>query len=209
MCVCVWVGVVFVRLLRCIWLFITAWTVACQASLSSTISQSLLKFMSFELVMLMISSSVVAFSSCPQSFSASGSFPRSWLFTSGGQNIGDSPSTSVLLMNIQGWFPLGLTGLISLQSKGLSGVFSSTTVQRDQFFGAQPFFYFPAFTSVHDYWKNHSFDYMDLCRQSKVFVIAFLPRRKHHLISWLQLPSTVIWEPKRIPASQAKTVILT
>ena len=148
------------------------------------------------------------------SIPGSGSFPVSQLFVPAsqlfvpcGQSIG--ASASVLLINIQGYFPLGLTGLISLQSKGLSGVFSSTTVQRDQFFGAQPFFYFPALTSVHDYWKNHSFDYMDLCRQSKVFVIAFLPRRKHHLISWLQLPSTVIWEPKRIPASQAKTVILT
>ena len=72
-----------------------------------------------------------------QSFPASGSFPMIWLFTSGGQNIGASASTSVLLMNIQDWFPLGLTGLISLQSKGLSGVFSNTTVQKHQFFSTQ------------------------------------------------------------------------
>ena len=72
-----------------------------------------------------ISSSVIPFSSCLQSFPASGSFPMSWLFASGGQSIG-APA-SVLLMNIQDWFPLGLTGLISLQSKGLSRVFSSTT----------------------------------------------------------------------------------
>ena len=79
-----------------------------------------------------ISSSVVPFSSYLQSFPASGSFPMSQLFPSGGQSIGASASTSVLPMNIQGWFPLGLTGLISLQSKGLSRVFSNTTVQKHQ-----------------------------------------------------------------------------
>ena len=80
---------------------------------------------------------VIAFS-CLQSFPASGSFPMSWLFASGGQSIGASASASVLSINIQGWFPLGLTGLISLQSKGLSRVFSSTTIQKHQFSGAQP-----------------------------------------------------------------------
>ena len=85
-----------------------------------------------------ISSSVVPFCSCLQSFPASGSFSMSNLFTSGGQSIGASASTSVLPMNIQGWFLLGLTGLISLRSKGLSSIFSSTTVQKHQFFGAQP-----------------------------------------------------------------------
>ena len=84
------------------------------------------------------SSSIAPFSSCPQSFPASGSFPMSWLYTSGGQSIGASASTSVLPMNMQGWFPLGLTGFISLLSKGLSRVFSSTTVWKHQFFGAQP-----------------------------------------------------------------------
>ena len=85
-----------------------------------------------------ISSSVVPLSSCLQSFPASGSFPRSQFFVSGGQSIGVSASASVLPKNIQDWFPLGLTGLISLQSKGLSRVFSSTTIQKHQFFGAQP-----------------------------------------------------------------------
>ena len=85
-----------------------------------------------------ISSSVACFSSCLQSFPASGSFPMSQLFTSGGQSIGVSASASVLPMNIQGWFPIELTGLISLQSKGLSRVFSNTTVQKHQFFSAQP-----------------------------------------------------------------------
>ena len=82
-----------------------------------------------------ISSSVVPFS-CLQSFPASVSFPMSWLFTSGGQNIGASASASVLPVNIQDWFPLGLTGLISLQSKRLSSIFSNTTVQKHQFFAS-------------------------------------------------------------------------
>ena len=84
-----------------------------------------------------ISSSVVPFSSCPQSFPASGSFPMSQFFASAGQSIGASTSTSVLPMNNQDWSPLGWTGWISLQSKGLTRVFSNTTVQKHQFFGAQ------------------------------------------------------------------------
>ena len=83
------------------------------------------------------SSSVTPFS-CPQSFPPSGSFPMNWFLTPGGQSIGASASASVLPMNIQGWFPLGLTGLISLQSKGPSRVFFSTTDGKHQFFGAQP-----------------------------------------------------------------------
>ena len=84
-----------------------------------------------------ISSSVVFFSSCPQSFPASGSFQMSQLFASGRQSIGVSASTSILPMNTQDWSPLGWTDWISLQSKGLSRVFSNTTVQKQQFFGAQ------------------------------------------------------------------------
>ena len=84
-----------------------------------------------------ISSSIVPFSSCPQFFPASGSFPMSQFFASGGQSIRVSASASVLLMNIQDWFPLGFTGFMSLQSKGLSRVFSNTTVQKHQFFGTQ------------------------------------------------------------------------
>ena len=82
-----------------------------------------------------ISSSVIAFCFCPQSFPASGAFPINRLFALGGQSIGASASASVLPMNIQGWFPLGLTGWISLLSKGLSRVFSSNTVLKNQFFG--------------------------------------------------------------------------
>ena len=84
-----------------------------------------------------ISSSVIPFSSCPQSFPASWSFQMSQLFASGGQRIGVSASASVLPMNIQDWFPLGWTGWICLQSNGLSRVFSNTTVQKHQFFGIQ------------------------------------------------------------------------
>ena len=84
------------------------------------------------------SSSVVPFSSCPQSFPASGSFPKNWPFSSGGQMTGVSASASVLSMNIQSWFLLGLIGLISLLSKGLTSVFSNITVWKNQLFGAQP-----------------------------------------------------------------------
>ena len=102
-----------------------------------------------------ISSSVVPFSFHLQSFPPSGSFPMSQFFASGGQSIG--ASASVIPVNIQGWFPLGWTDLISLVSRGLSKVFSNTTVQKHQFFGAQPP-YGPTLISIHDYWKNHSFD---------------------------------------------------
>ena len=103
-----------------------------------------------------ISSSVVPFSSCLQSCPASGSFPMSQFFRSGGQSIGASTSASVLPMNIQHWYSLGLTGLVSLQSKGLSKVFSNITVKKHQFVGAQ--LYGPTLSSICDYWKNHSFD---------------------------------------------------
>ena len=99
-----------------------------------------------------ILSSVVPFS-CLQSFPARGSFPMNQFFTSGDQSIG--ASASVHSMNIQDWFPLRLTGLISLQSKGLSRVFSSTTVQKHQFFSPQ-LSLCPSLTPIHDYWKNRS-----------------------------------------------------
>ena len=104
-----------------------------------------------------ISSSVVPFSFCPLSFPESGSFQMSQLFTSGGQTIGVSASPSVLPMNTQDWSPLGWTGWISLQSKGLSRVSSNTIVQNHQFFGLS-FLYSPTLTSIHDHWKNHSLD---------------------------------------------------
>ena len=137
----------------------------CQAPLSSTIFWSLLKFMFIDHWWYpTLSFSVTLFSSCPQSYPTSESFPVSQFCSSGGQSIG--ASASVLPMNIQGWFPLGLIGLFPLLSKGLSIVISSI-ILKHQFFGAQ-LSYGPILTSVHDYWKNHSFDYTDLCRQSDV-----------------------------------------
>ena len=100
---------------------------------------------------------VVPFSSRLQSFPASGSFQMCQFFASGGQSIGVSASTSILPMNIQDWFPLGWTGWISLQSKGVSRAFSNTTVQKHQFL-VLSFLYSPTLTSIHDYWKSHSFD---------------------------------------------------
>jgi len=118
-----------------------------------------------------ISSSVAHFSACPQSFPASGSFPMSHILASGGQSVG--ASASVLPMNIQDWFPLGLTGLFFLHSKGLSRVFSSSTIWKDQFFDTQPFLWSSSHI-VHDYWKNYSFDYMVLCQQSDVSAFWYI-----------------------------------
>ena len=171
-----------------------AWTAAHQASLSITNSGNLLKFVSVKSRLIPSNHLILCrpLLLLPSVFPASGSFPMSQLFTLGGQSIGVSASASVLPMNIQGWFPLRLTGLISLQSKGLSRVFSNITVPKHEFFGSQPSFW-TALTSIHDYWKNHSFDYMDFCLKvmSLLFnmlprlVIAFLPRSKHLLISRL------------------------
>ena len=146
-----------VQLLRHVRLFVIPQTTALQASLSTTNSQSLLKLMFIELATPSISSSVIPFSSCPQSFPESGSFPVSQLFASGGQGIGLSASASVLPMNIQDWFPSGLTGLISLQSKGLSREFSNNTVQKHHFFNVQ----LSLWTKTHIHtWllENNSFD---------------------------------------------------
>ena len=130
---------VVIQSLSCVPLLATPWIAAHQASLSFTISLSLLKIMSIELEMpsnhLIL---YVAFSFCLSSFPASESFPVSQFFAPGGQGIGPSASVSVLPVNIRDWFPLGLTGLISLQSKGLSRGISNTTVQKHQFFGTQP-----------------------------------------------------------------------
>ena len=134
-----------VQSLSSVWLFVTPWTAAHQASLSITSYWRLLKLMSIELVMP--SSCLIL---CPPLLllpsnhsQCQGFFPMSWLFASGGQSIAASASASVFPMNIQGWLPLGLTSLIFFQSKGLSKVFSNTTVQKHQFFGAQ-----------HSLWSN-------------------------------------------------------
>ena len=181
-----------------------------QVSLSSTISWSLLKLMSIELVMLSNHLILCWRLLVLPSFPASEYFPVSQHFTSGGQSIGASASAPFLPINIQSWFPLGLTSLISLQSKGLSRVSSSTTVQKHQFFGPQP----SLWTNSHIQ-KNHSFGYRDLlsakrclcfltcCSCEYMFVIAFLPSSKHLWISWLQ--STVILELKKIKSATVST----
>ena len=149
-----------------------------------------------------ISSSIIPFSFCPQSLPASGSFPMSQLFAWGGQSIGVSASASVLPMNTQDWSPLGWTGWISLQSKGLSRVFSSSTIQKHQFFSVQ---LSSKFQLSHPYMTTGKT--IALTRRTLVskvmslllnmlsgLVITFLPRSKHLLISWLQSPSAVILE---------------
>ena len=144
-----------------------------QLSATLSNSRSLLKFMSIESVMqTTISSSVVSSSSCLQSFPASGSFPVSQFFLSDGQSIGASASASVLPMNIQDWSPLGWTDWLSLQSKGLSRVFSSTTVQKHEFLSVQPSLWFSS--HIHTWLlENHSFDQTDLCRQSNVSAFEY------------------------------------
>ena len=153
-----------------------------------------------------ISSSIVPFSYCIQSFPASWAFPMSQFFASGGLSIGASASASVFPMNIQDWFPLGLTGLISMPSKELSGVFSNNTVQHHQLFGAQ----LTLWSNFHIYtWllgKNISLTIQTFVSKamsllfnmlSRLF-ITFLPRGKHLLISRLQSPSALILQAKKI-----------
>ena len=137
-------------------------------------------------------------------FPASGSFPMSQFLASGGQSIRVSASASVFPMNIQDWFPLGLTGWISLQSKRLSRVFSNTTVQKYQFFSAQLSLYcnsHPYMTSGKTMaltrWTFVDIVMYQLFKMLSRLVIAFLPRSKHLLISWLQSLSAVILEPKK------------
>ena len=142
----------FHGLLSHVQLFVTLCTAARQASMSITNSWSLLKLMSIESVMpsnhLILSRPLLL---SPSIFSASGSFTMSQLFASA------SASASVLPMNIQGWFPLGLTSWISLQFKGLSRAFSNTQFKSINL-SAFSFLYSPSFTSIRDYWKNRSFD---------------------------------------------------
>ena len=148
-----------VQSLSHVWLFVIPWIAACQASLSITNSWSLQKPVSIMSVMpSAISSSVIPFSSCPQPLPASGSFPISQLFAWGGQSIGVSVSAPVLPMNTQDWSLLRWTGWISLQSKGLSRVFSNTTVQKHQFISAQLSSQSNSHIHIHDHWKNHSLD---------------------------------------------------
>ena len=182
-----------------VWLFMTPWTAGCQSSVSITNSLNQWCPLS-RWCQPTISSSVIPFSSCLQFFQASGSFQMSQFFTSGDQSVAVSASASVLPMNSQDWFPLGWTGWISLQSKGLSRVFSNTTVQKHQFFSAQPSLQSnshthtwllekPVLTRRTFVGKVMSLFFNKLSR----LAITFLPRNKRLLISWLQSPSAVIF----------------
>ena len=149
-----------VQLFSHVRLFATPWITARQASLSITNFWSLLKLMPIESMMPsshLILIIIIPFSSCPQSLPAWGSFPMSQFFTQGGQSTGVSALASVLPMSTQDWSPLEWAGWISLQSKGLSRVFSNTTVQKHQFFGTQ-IFHSPTLTSIQEHWKNQSLD---------------------------------------------------
>ena len=182
-----------VQLLSRIWLFATPWTAPHQACLSITNSQSLLKLMSIELVMPSNHlSSVVPFSSCLQSFPASRSFQMSQFFTSGGRSIGVSASASVLPMNTQDWFPLGWTGWISLQSKGLSSLLQyhsskASILQCSVFFIAQ---------LLHPYMTTGKT--IALTRRTFISkVMSLLPRSKCLLVSWHSHPLQCFWSPPK------------
>ena len=150
-------------------IFAMPWNVVHQAPLSATVSQSLLKLMSTEFVMLshcpIFYHLLLCFSSILPRIKI---FPMNWLFASGGQDI--KASATVLPMNIQGWFTLGLSVLISLKFQELSRVFTNITIWKHQFFSvlSQCEHYGPTPTSVQDYWKNHSFYYLNLCQQDDV-----------------------------------------
>ena len=153
-----------------------------------------------------ISSSVVLFSSCFQSFPESGCFQMSQLFTSGGQSTGASASASVLLMNIEDWFLLGWTGWISLQSRGLSKSLFQHHSSKASILLHSVFFivqlshpYMTTGKTIALTIRTFVGNVMSLLfKMLSRFVIAFLPRSKHLLISWLQSPSAVILEPKKI-----------
>ena len=157
--------VIIVQSLSRIWLLETPWTAACQASMSFTISWSLLKLTSIESRCHPIISSSVALFSCLQPFPVSGSFPMGWLFASGNQSIGASASASVLPMN---WFDL-------LAAQGiLKGLLQHHNWKASVLWHSLP--YGSALISIHDFWKNRNFDYTDLCWQSdvSVFLIRYL-----------------------------------
>ena len=182
-----------VQLLSCVWLFVTPWTAVHQASLSiPELTETHIHWVGPMRCHPTISSFVGPFPSHLQSFPASGSLQMSQFFPSGGQSSGASASASVLPMNIQNWFPLGRSGWLSLQSKGLSRVSSNTTIQKHQFFGTQ--------LSL----QSNSHPYMTIGKTialtiqpfvGKVMFLlfdmlsslikTFLPRCKCLLISWL------------------------
>ena len=189
-----------VQSLSHVWLSATPWAAARQASLSNTNCRSPPKLMSIDTwCHPTISSSVVPFSSCPQSFPAPRSFQMSCLFTSSGQSIGASASASVFPMNIQGWYPLGWTGWISLKSQGTRKSLLQYHSSKTSILWHSAFFIVQlshphmttgktiALTAQTFVGKVMSLPFNMLSR----LVIAFLPRSKSLLISWLQSPSAV------------------
>ena len=203
-----------VRSLSHVWIFVTPWIAACNSCPSPAPGVHPNSGASSRWCHPAISSSVVPFSSYTQSLPASESFPVRQLFTWGGQSIGVSASASFLPKKSQGWSPSEWTGWISLQSKGLSRVFCNNTVQKHQFFGAQP-----------SSQSQLSHPYMiigktiALTRRTFVgkvmslllnmlsrLVITFLPRSKCLLISRLQSPSAVILEPRKIKSHTVSTI---
>ena len=198
---------IVVQLLSHIRLFSTLWTAAHQTSLSFTISLSFLNLMSIESV-ITFNHLILCHSSCPQFFPASGSFPMSWLFESGGQSTGASALAPVFPMNIQGWFPLGLTDLISLQAKGLSSLLQHHSLKAS-------ILWHSVFFTVQ---LSHS--YMTTGKTTAVIIGPFLASCLYFLIhclglsllffqggrvliSWLQSLSTLILEPKKIKSVTA------
>ena len=197
------VVLVVVQSLSHVQLFATPCTASFQVSLSFSASQSLLKLTSIESMMPSYRLWPLLTPSPTLNLPASRSSPMSQLFTSGGLSI--RASASVLPVNIQGWFPLGLTDLISLLYRGFSGVFSSTTIQKHLLWHSAFFM----FQLSHPYmttgktialtrWTFVSQVMCLLFNMLSMFVIAFLPRSKRLLISWLQWLSTVIWGHKKI-----------
>ena len=183
--------------------FVTSWTVEHQAP-------GLHYLLAFAQIHIhWVGDATALFSFCLQLFPASWSFPMSWLFASGGQSFGASASATDLPMNIQGWFPLGLTGLI-LRSKDLSRVFFSPQSKsiNSLAFGL---LYDPTLTSAHAYWENHSFDYVNLCQQSDVSAFQYVVEVCHSFPSKEQMSLNfmatvtipVILEPKRIKSVTA------
>ena len=207
--------VVVVQSFSRVWLFVTPSTAACLASLSFTVSRSLIKCMS--IVWVMPSNCLILSSPSPPTFNLSqhqGLFK--WVSSSHQvAKLSVSAFASVFPMNIQDWFPLGWTGWISLQSKGLLRILSNTTIQKHQFFGVQLSLWSNSYNPLVTTGKT-----IALTRRTCVgkvmpllfnmlsrLVIAFLPRGKHLLISCLQSPSAVILEPKKIKSLSVSIVL--
>ena len=175
------IQIVVVQLLSHVWPFVTSWSIESQAPLSFTISWSLLSSCPLSRWCHLTILSSAAPSAFAFNLSQHQSFSMSWPFASGSQDIGASASATVLPVNIWGWFPLGLTGLISLLSKRLSRVFCSTTVWKHPFFSTQPSIW--SNSQILDYWKNHSS--IRLSHALKTHARYF---RKSLSIKWWHMP---------------------